>query len=299
MVTQTKQLKGFVSAPPGTDLSILLEVLEKNNINILDPNDFAPGAVQITDKIIDGIGNADLIIAVLGTDIASPNVFLELGCAIGLGKKTLLIAPENSKIPSDLAGLLYIKSGLNNREAIDFALEQIINAPEQKTNKKALLVEKSKPLGNVADNLLQHLDVIKQDLSEHDIKNIVQKILKASGVETLREPGYSAIIPDFAVWIDELEPYFGNPILIEVQKDLLTVRKTQYIVQQVLHYMSLNNTMAVIIFAFQISSEARKFVSSYPNLYCFEVGDLLKRLKEESLGKIIRKERNARFHGRI
>jgi hypothetical protein len=116
-------------------------------------------------------------------------------------------------------------------------------------------------------------------------------MLEASGVETRREPKYQNFYPDFAVWIDELEPYFGNPILIEVKRQIHTDRQAKYVVEQVLHYISLSNVRAVIVFAAQISSEAMKVASSYPNLYFFDL--------HESLGQIIRNERNARFHGRL
>jgi hypothetical protein len=56
---------------------------------------------------------------------------------------------------------------------------------------------------------------------------------------------------------------------------------------------------AVIVFAAQISSEAMKVASSYPNLYFFDLHDFLKRLRQESLGQLIRNERNARVHGRV
>ncbi len=36
VTTQVRQLRGFVSAPAGTDLSQLLEALKENNIQILD-----------------------------------------------------------------------------------------------------------------------------------------------------------------------------------------------------------------------------------------------------------------------
>jgi hypothetical protein len=55
VTTQIRQLRCFVSAPAGTDLSQLLEALKENDIQVLDPARFFPGAVKITDKIIDGI----------------------------------------------------------------------------------------------------------------------------------------------------------------------------------------------------------------------------------------------------
>ncbi|HEY9601213.1 MAG TPA: hypothetical protein V6C85_06350, partial [Allocoleopsis sp.] len=150
-----------------------------------------------------------------------------------------------------------------------------------------------------ADDLLKRLESLRKTPSERNVLVIVQEMLEASGVETRREPNYQNFYPDFAVWIDELEPYFGNPILIEVKRQINTDRQTKYVIEQVLHYISLSNVRAVIVFAAQISSEAMQIASSYPNLYFFELHDFLKRLGQESLGQIIRNERNARVHGRL
>lgn len=292
MTTQVRQLRGFLSAPAGTDLTQLLDALKENNIHILDPAKFAPGAVKITDKLIDSINHADLIIAVLGTANSSGNVLFELGCASALGKKSLVIVPESYEIPSDVKDLVYIRTTPDNREAVSFAIEQILNAPEQESQKTRLL-DSSKPLGNLADELLKQLENFDAAVEE-----IVREMLEASGVETRIQPKYPEFQPDFAVWIDELEPYFGNPILIEVKEQLHNARQVNYAVGQVLRYMSSSNVMTVIIFAAQISAEAVKIISAYPNLYFFDLRIFLKRLRQESLGQIIRNERNARVHGR-
>jgi predicted nucleotide-binding protein len=90
---------------------------------------------------------ADLVIAVLGTAASSANVLFELGCASALGKQALVIVPEGYEIPSDIKDLLYIRTTPNNRQAINFALAQILNAPHQEKNHKDRLSDKSKPLG--------------------------------------------------------------------------------------------------------------------------------------------------------
>ncbi|BAZ09705.1 hypothetical protein NIES4071_15150 [Calothrix sp. NIES-4071] len=296
--TQTKQLRCFLSAPAGTDFSGLLEVLKENDIHLLDPARFDPGAVKISDKIIDCIKNADLVIAILGTAASSANVLFELGCASVLGKQVLIIAPDGYEIPTDIKDLLYIRSTPSNREAISFAIEQILNAPRYDNNSEERLLDKTKPLGSVADDLLGRLNDLGDNLLECNVEDVVKTMFKASGVLT-RTTHNSNIYADFAVWIDELEPYFGNPILIEVKREISTEMQAKYVAEQVLHLAHLSNVRVVIIFASHISREALQFVLSYFNLYFFDLNDFLGRLREESIGQIIRTERNARVHGRL
>jgi hypothetical protein len=299
VTTQVKQLSSFVSAPAGTDISQLLEILKENHIQILDPAQFSPGAVKITDKIIDGIRHADLVIAVLGAANLSGNVLFEIGCASALGKKVLIIIPEWSEIPSDIKDFVYIRTTPGNREAVNFALEQILNAPDQDTTNRPQLLDKSKPLGTLADDLLDRLQDSIETVSEKNVEDVVREMLEASGIQARVDQKYSSAHPDVVVWIDELEPYLGNPILIEIKSFIDTVSQAKYITDQLLRYMAISNVKNVIIFATHLSSEAMEFVASFPNLYFFDICEFLKQLRQESLGQVIRKERNARVHGRI
>jgi Nucleoside 2-deoxyribosyltransferase len=299
VTTQVKQLSSFISAPAGTDLSQLLEVLTENHIQILDPAKFAPGAVKITDKLIAGIRHADLVIAVLGTASLSGNVLFELGCASALGKKVLVIIPEGSEIPSDIKDLVSIRTTPNNREAVGFALEQILNSPAPTSDQKADLIDKSKPLGNVADDLTIRLKSLGLMPTDSDIFNIVQEALEASNIKAQSQLKQLEESLAFVVWIDELQPYFSNPITIEIKGSICTSEQANDAIRQVLSYMSINNITTVIVFAAQIAEEAMDVISSYPNLYFFDLAEILNKLRQESLGQIIRQERNSRVHGRI
>lgn len=55
--------------------------------------------------ILSGIKRSHAVIAYLGPDEPNPNVMLEIGYAIGAGKKIVLIADGPSRIPLDIASL--------------------------------------------------------------------------------------------------------------------------------------------------------------------------------------------------
>lgn len=299
MKTQTKSLQCFISAPGGTDLSQLLQVLREHDIRVLDPDKFAPGAVKFTEKIIASIEQSDLVIAVLGAATSSANVLFELGCAFALGKQTLVIAPQDYEIPSDIRDSLYIRATPDNQEAINFAIDQILSAPYPEETHESRLTDESKPLGQLADDLLHRLTDPGEVLLERDVANIVGNILEASGFRYRMESTYSNIRPDLVVWMDELEPYFGNPILIEVKRQINSPDQAKYVAEQAMRYTSLSGVPTVIVFADQISPAAMSMIARYPNLYFFDLREILARLRKASLGQIIRKERNSRFHGRL
>lgn len=294
----TEYLNCFVSSPVGTDLSSLLSIIEENNIHVLNPNEFAPGAVQITEKLIDGIERADLIVGVLGSRNSDANVMYELGYATALEKRILIIADDESEIPSDIQGLVRIKSSLDNKEAIEFALQQIIYAPIPEKKARKVLPAKTKPLKQKSDLFLEELSKLSLACSERKVEDLVREILAASGVTIISEQKYKDIRPDFAVWIDELEPYFGNPILIEV-KGSLDPSKAKYALEQSLHYMSLSKVRAVLIFSQNLPLEVIQEIPKSPFVYFFDLHQLIQSLREQSLGEIIRNRRNSIVHGRI
>ena len=137
---------------------------------------------------------------------------------------------------------------------------------------------------------------------EREIIALVTEILKASGLSfksDQRYPSAKNISPDLVVWIDELEPYFGNPILIEVKKRIISNEDANKTIQQVLNYLSVSHLKSVIVLASEISPSALKIIASEPDLYFFELPQILDRLQHESFSRIIGKERNARVHGRL
>ena len=295
---QTKQLTCFVSSPVGTELSGLLKIIKKNNLHVLDPNKFAPGAVKIAEKLIDGIKRADLIIGVLNSESSNENVMYELGCATALEKRILVIVSDKSEVPRDLQGLVKVESSLDNREAIEFAIQQTLNAPSLDTISRKTLPAKTKPLGQKVDLLIKELEELNLNYSPKQLEYLVQKILEASGVSVISRQKYENVMPDFAVWIDELEPYFSNPILVEV-KGRLDASRVKYTIGQSLHYMSLSKARAVLVFASSISSDTFNTVSELPNVFFFDLRELLPSLRDKSLGEVIRDRRNSIVHGRI
>jgi hypothetical protein len=297
MIVKAKQLNGFVSAPAGTNLAEILAALRENNIHILDLAKFAPGSVKITDKLIESIRHADLVIGVLGPMASSGNVLFELGCASALDKKILIIVPNGYEIPIDLKNFLFIRTPLDNPEAIGFALDQLLHAPEQQITNLNLLHNSTTPLGPVAVDLLQRLPDLNRKTSDLGLQAIVEEMLEASGVRTQVKPKYNqpTSYPNWVVWIDELEPYFSNPILITVEETILTEQDD--FLQHINNHLSTSHVRTIIVFAMQISTGVKEKLSSASGLYCFDIHEVLKHLSHKSIGEIIRDERNARVHG--
>ncbi|MGI8991723.1 MAG: nucleoside 2-deoxyribosyltransferase [Bryobacteraceae bacterium] len=96
-------------------------------------DEFRPGA-EMTSNILDGIRQADLVIADVSRQ--NPNVLYEVGFAHALRKPTILLFNIKSdyNLPTDLAGLQYIAYDLVNLPGL---------ADRVKSETKALTLERS------------------------------------------------------------------------------------------------------------------------------------------------------------
>ncbi len=293
-----RRLSCFISSPAGVDLSSLLSVLAENSIYVLESWQLLSGAVNVSEKIIDSISRADLFIGILKG--FNPNVMYELGCAKTLGKQVLMIIPDDSNMPSDLMGLTYIRSDLDNTEAIDFALQRLLDAPPEKQQVRKNLSITTQPLGHEkVDLLLNKFSKINSNhFSEKQVSDLVRKTMEWSGISVISEPRYVGIRPDFAIWIDELEPYFGNPILVEVKKDL-NVSKAHAALEQSLQYINISKTRAILIISSNISMNVTQDIIGDPYVFFFDLTQLLQSLRDKSLSEVILKRRNRMSHRKI
>jgi hypothetical protein len=83
-------------------------------------------------------------------DIGTP----VLGQASALGRQIVLVAPPKlATVPSHLKRFLVIRAGPRNRNAIDFALDQILASPERPVNPPIISAPTRPALGPRADSI--------------------------------------------------------------------------------------------------------------------------------------------------
>jgi TIR domain len=144
----------FITAPAGTNLDVLTDALRRRDIRVVGPKAIPLGTAWET-EISDLLTSADLTIGVLTRSRQSDWVLFELGQAWGRGKMVLLFAPPDSAhVPLTLRRFLTVRANLSNQEAIEFALDQILAAPEPTPLPNRPAKEKA-PLGASADRYLQ------------------------------------------------------------------------------------------------------------------------------------------------
>lgn len=282
----------------GVDLSVLASVLEGQGYAVVAPTSLATGQ-QWLNALRDQLRTVDLVVAVFASGLASMNAAFELGLALGTERPVLVIAsPGITDLPLTISSLFVIRSEPTNRDAISFALEQIDAAPihhlPSSPREKHYL-----PLGQSVDGYLARLSTVQR---ENEIIGFLADIFKASGVDVVTE---ARLAPeprhrvDLALWSDALSSYVGNPLIIEVKRDLRSLTALRQALAQITNYINAAGTQwGLLLFT---NGPDRALVNleleQTSRVIAISVEELLEQLRTSSFVEIIRALRNKKVHG--
>jgi nucleoside 2-deoxyribosyltransferase len=258
----------FISAPPMTDTAVIEELLRHNNIRLVVANTKTIGT-SLARRSQAAIRRADLFIGILDPS-NRPNFFFEIGYALALDKRILIISPPELKsMPESLQDLFVIYSDLTNREAIGFAIEQLKQASAlskqaraQGKKKESALVAGSGPRERdvserpvaltkreqflyspqhqqrlaFIDDSLNWLRQASDTATEKDLEEIIFTLLQGYEFSVVTQSKETSNRADIAIWADELQPLVGNPFLIEIKRDLEAPQQIHTIREHLFRY---------------------------------------------------------------
>lgn len=282
----------FISAPASSirGLANLRRLLTDRGLRVVVPDELPRHGELWASLLRETLKKVDLVIAVMPANAGLLNVAFELGVAHALEKRVLILVENDvEKVPSDLHGMFQVRVSMNDTTALEFALDQIVAAPAAR-RPRIDRQEKFKPLGIQADVLLQHLESVNKAATPWGLEHVVESILHYTGVTPVASNfQHSGPAFDFAAWIDELEPYIGNPVAIEVARDL-----NEHTIERLFDSLSLGAAQWVVLIYL---NEPDVMIQLPPTILAFNIRELLQRLRTRSLPAIIRDRRNEIVHG--
>lgn len=277
--------------------SNIRNILIRNNVKPIDIYDI-PSGVNVISELEDKIKKCDLFLAIIIN--LSPNIFYEIGIAKALNKPIfLVISKELSIYPSFLMEFLYVKANpSDDDDIIEFPLKQFIkNLPKQKKKKPKFEKEINKKiiLPNSWDRDLAYL---RTNGNAKDLENYMGDILTSLRT-TLKVVEQDKGV-DFAIWLDEADPVFGNPILIEVKYGNITNEILDMGEQQILNYLFKTNGKAGLLL--YLDKNGKRFplgTSLNPLVIRMDLEDFLSEVdSKKSLVNVILNFRNNMAHGK-
>lgn len=285
--------KCFITAPAGSNLDVLSDALQRRAIQVIVPEQITLSG-DLETAITEVIRNVDLVIGVLTRERRSEWTLFELGQAWALGKPILLFAPPNtSHLPSTLRRFLTVRANLSNREAIEFALDQLLAAPEP-TPSQVRQKSERRPLGASADRYLQGSFAMSTDVNPLALERLVADCLKEAGVDVLSMSQSKDGGADLAIWSDALQSFVGNPLLIEIKSRISDPRQGS----NAAHVLARHVAAAGGAWGLLLYGSGPTELKSLPtNILALPVEALFSRLRTESFDDVVRDLRNRRVHG--
>lgn len=228
--------RAFIAAPYGANLSLIERVLGKHRWRALTPANIKRGRPSVAENLVDLITSCDLFIGVWDIQSRNGNLLFEAGIAIAMAVPVVLIAPLDAEVPSDLRGIMRITATDPAAPAVQFALEQVLEhsgTPRRRRGTKSPTAGGLEPA--TAHDLRQRLHATE---TERELADVVADALEATNALVVREARQPhGGRPDLAIWLDELEPLVGNPVVIEVRKNLRNSRELKQATEQVESYL--------------------------------------------------------------
>ena len=298
VIKETRKIRTcFVSAPAGTRLNALRESLLAHGIRPLVPQDLFPGD-DWTSEIQRQLKEADLVVGILPSKKQSPWVLFELGQAWALGKRILLIASPNVDLgPYSLQRFLVLRTTPGNREAIDFALDQLLSSPADAPSVERRKSVDSSGLAMRADSLLDRLALALQTNDGRLLESIVAEAIRESGADVVVESPERDRGADLAVWSDVLQPFVGNPLLIETKLRINDRHSADVTFRQIDSFLGASGTKwGLLIFGDGPDPEEKFWRNCPPNVLVIPATTLFNSLRNRAFPEVVRDLRNRRVH---
>jgi hypothetical protein len=297
MASGTSQLKTcFISAPVDTELGGLRAALAAHGFRVLVPQELTVGA-DWASEIQKQLARADLVIGVLPAERHSPWVLFELGQASALGRRiVLIISPKAEPIPFSLHQFVVLRIDVTNTEAIEFALDQLMSAPEPAKERRTQ-PKSTHGLGSKADGLIATFERSLATGSWTAVQQVVGEALRTSGIDVVSDPASRDTGVDFAVWSDVLEPFVGNPLLIEVKRSLTSKEAAAHAFKQLTSYMDASGSRWALLLYGEGPKDEIESERTVPNVLVLSIRALLEGLRTQSFPELVRDLRNRRVHG--
>jgi hypothetical protein len=292
--------KAFLSAPPTVDTSVLRRAMEERGIVPFELDEVAAGGRSIPELLEDCLKRADFVVVVVGDGKAKDNVLFELGFAMALKKRILAIVSPDADPP--LSGILYLRTLPDNREAVEFGLDQILKAPKPRRHPRRKGIRKTKPLGPLADKLLDRIRGSEEPLGKQDLEQILREVIEESGIDSAYYASERMVTPisraDMAIWSDDFEPWVGNPLPIKLKSHPRSRSELQSALDELTQILDNTHSEWGLLIYQGADFEPSEQALGDPRVFVLTIERLLESLRDTSLGDFLHRMRNLRVHGR-
>jgi hypothetical protein len=295
-------MKAFLSYKHGDDISVISKILAEKNIEIYDSLKEIEYGNSLQLAIKSAVKECDLIVFVYTA--INPYIAYEAGLAVASNTPIFAIILPGSEEPYFLYDSPCVHGSPNEEEKIKFSFELFYRSLEKKPSKNSKPKQQGKNLKStdrepvltqVVHNLIENIDYNL----ERSIFTFFENLFAAYGISVAKNPGtYLRDFPaDFSIWSDALQNILGNPILIEIKRDI-SQATLQHLRVQITSSESLKVGNSWLVFYVNLRDVQNVELRNSPKILFIDLHDFTRRLKTSSFNDTIKQIRNEIIHNK-
>jgi hypothetical protein len=287
----------FISAPVRTDTSSLRRALEARGVSWSDAVAARPGS-SILDTIESAMQRSDFVCVVLPAGPENGNVLFEMGLARGLKKALLVLAEERNPIPSDVQGVAYARTRLDDEKAVNFHLDTFLRHADKGPSRSVSARRRQSRRVDVtwARRSLRELASQAPGHPGVAFEQLVARLLESAGA-VVSKGGEKEMWADMAVWIDDLQGAIGNPLIVEVKSGRITERRLREAERHMAEFLPKVHARAGLLVYHDADNKNLESTSpTWPLVFRFTVRELIELVATNRLAAEVIRKRNELVH---
>lgn len=297
----------YISAPPGTNVSPLRHVLEERGVTCVDQGDLKSG-VSLLRELEAQIGRSDFVCAVVPSASEYESVLFEMGVARGKGRPMLVFVDFGVYLPHLLREVPYSRARLEDSSAIEAHIgaflehsdEDVARGTSEEDTAASVARTKRVDTSSAALALMAF-----EAGNPTNLENVVRELFRDAGMvtsaslETVNEGRGDASRPDLTLWVDELQDFLGNPVLIEVKYGVLSATHIEAAEEQLRHYVrEVHGQSGLLVYFDKDGKQFAHFSGRWPLIIRMSLRELMDALEKGQLAQSLASIRNRAVHGR-
>lgn len=297
-------MRAYLSYNYGVDVTEVLNLLQENNVEIFDSISDSQYGSSFQQTIKIAVKSCDFLVFIYTND--NPYIAFEAGMAVAFNKPIFSILTGSSE-DSFLYDSTYVHAQPLEIVKIKFSFELFL---KNITSKKSLraVIAKSSPIryygGGEAVPEKHYFDISKRYTSIQDKSGIAlelffQEVFQAYNINIAKNSNFEIEkekwLPDFSIWSDDLSSLLGNPIIVEIKREISNSNLEELLLN--LDKLKNRNPInSVLIFFDHLRGIKNSDLPITPNRLFIAIPDLINELEHTGFASAIKKIRNNIVH---
>lgn len=305
-------MKVFLSYTYGDDVSVIKQIIQSYDLEIFDSlqEDYVANSLQLSIK--SAISSCDCFVCVYTAPI--PSVLFEAGIAVALNKPIFSILNGEEGSAYLLHDSTYVRAQPMEYEKIKFSLDLFLQhiSNRRTATPVVLAANQSMVYYGGGEAIPWSKDYNIRDAyakalingSGEALESFFQEIFVRYDVSVVKSPliKENPLEPDFSIWVDELWPILGNPIMVEIKKGL-DPKRLNIIKDRYLDVKNNNFPGGLLILYGKLDGISKQELPNVPFCMFIQIDDLVKELEGAGFSTAIKNIKNKIYynqeHGRI